>query len=128
MVPPTMTAVSDYGGNFNGSNTLLRMLSTNQAPAFGFWNRIAEFFRGVEPEMNRFLCVCESRFLGISVRHERLIFFAPIDNRLVSIHQRSPAKWYFRMTARTCRAWYGLALLPSRCRLILSSIPCLRKM
>ncbi len=66
------------------------------AKVVGLGDRIAELFRRVDPEPNRFLCAGKSRFLGRPVRcaawkfrhlrHERAIFFAPVNDDLVLIH------------------------------------------
>jgi hypothetical protein len=70
------------------------------------------------------VCSTARKFRRFS--YEGLVFFTPINNNLVFVHWVSPSL-YLKMTALTCLTWYGFALLPSRCRLILSSTPALRK-
>lgn len=97
-------------------------------------NRAAEIARSIEPKSNCFLGVFESDRVRAAMGHttgklwhvgnKRLIFVAPEDDDLVPVfHGHFSAKLYFKMTARSCFTWYGLAFAPSRWMLICSSMP-----
>lgn len=73
-----------------------RCLSKHQALPLGLWDRIAEFFGRINPELDRFIRISGRSFMSDAVRHTarefgdfgdvRVIFVAPINNDLVYGH------------------------------------------
>ena len=71
-------------------------LRQHEAFAFGFGNRVAKFFGGVDPQLNGLMGVSERRFLSVAVRdaagqfrrlgNEYLAFVAPVNDDLVLVH------------------------------------------
>jgi hypothetical protein len=100
-------------------------LGVDQAATLGSWNHAAIILGGIDPELDRLLCVLQRLGVGRAVSHtsgqlrdvgdECVILVAPEDDDFVPvIHDHVSAKRYFKMIAPTCFTWYCFAFAPSR--------------